>query len=128
VRAVVLVVSSFVVPGWAVGGLYVEGRRRRVRRRSGRGVLTRGRVVYASFDGVHVSVRDAVLSERVVVLSVPNEGSRGWVRRRWGWVVLTRIHVVYASFDGVYVGVHDAVLFELVVALPVPNEGRRGWG
>jgi hypothetical protein len=83
VRAVVLVVSSSVMPGWGTGGLYVEGRRRGVRRRSGRGVLTRGRVVYASFDGKRTSVRSVVLSELVDASTVPHEGSGGW-----GWLTL----------------------------------------
>jgi hypothetical protein len=79
----VLVVSSFVVPGWGVGGLHVERGRGRVRRRPGWVVLTRTPVVYAPFDGVHVGVHDAMLFEPVVALPVPNEG-----KRRWGWLTL----------------------------------------
>ena len=64
---------------WRVlqGGIRWRGRRRR---RPGV-VLTRIRVVCASFDGGHVGMHDAVLFELVVVLFVSNEGSRarGWL-------------------------------------------------
>jgi hypothetical protein len=45
VLSVVLVISSFIMPGRGMVGLCVEVRRRWVRRRSGRVVLTRIRVV-----------------------------------------------------------------------------------
>jgi hypothetical protein len=51
-------------------------RRRRRRRRTGGVVLTRIRVVPASFDGGHVGMHNAVLFELVVALFVSNEGSR----------------------------------------------------
>jgi hypothetical protein len=71
----------FVVRGarLGVGGLYVEGRRRGVRRRPGVGRTHPGTRRLRVVRRVNVdSVRDAVLSELVDALSVPHEGRRGW--------------------------------------------------